>query len=212
MMKSALRAIAALIGLLALALQFWLEVRLPHGPGMIELTINFFSYFTILANIFAAVAMLVPLAAPDAALGRFLSRPSVRTAIAGYMIIVGAVYFLFLRYVGDDQGLERRADQLLHYAAPILFLIDWCAFVPKGHVPWTIIGTSLITPILYGFWTMGHGALTNWYPYPFVDVTTLGYLKALTKPAGCLAMFVAVAPSLVVIDRIIGSLQRGPRN
>ena len=211
MMKSAFRTIAALTGLSALALQFWLELRLPHGPGIIGSTINFFSYFTVLANAFAALAMLLPLAAPDAALGRFLSRPSVRTTIAGYMIIVGAIYFLFLRYIGDDQGLERLADQLLHYAAPILFLVDWFAFVPKGHVPWTIIGTSLIAPILYGFWTVGHGALTNWYPYPFVDVTKLGHQKALLNMAACLAMFVAVAPPLVVVDRIIGSLQRGPR-
>ena len=77
MMKSAFRTIAALTGLSALALQFWLELRLPHGPGIIGSTINFFSYFTVLANAFAALAMLLPLAAPDAALGRFLSRPSV---------------------------------------------------------------------------------------------------------------------------------------
>jgi hypothetical protein len=134
-MKSALRSIAAFIGFSALALQFWLEVGLPHGPGVIRSTFNFVSYFTILANTFTVLAMLLPLVAPNAALGRFLSRPSVRTAIAGYMIIVGATYFLFLRHLGTDQGLERRADEILHYATPILFLIDWLAFVPKGQCP-----------------------------------------------------------------------------
>jgi hypothetical protein len=196
------------MGFSALALQFWLEVRLPHGPGIVGSTINFFSYFTILANTFAAFAMLVPLVASDGGLGRFLSRPSVRTAIAGYMIIVGAIYFLFLRHIGNDQGLERRADQLMHYATPILFMIDWLVFVPKGHVPWTMIGTSLITPTVYGIWIMGHGALTDWYPYPFVDPTKLGHPRAFMNMAGCLGMFVVVALALVVLDRIIGSWRR----
>ena len=133
-MKSALRSTSAFIGFSALALQFWLEVGLPHGPSVIGSAFNFVSYLTILANTFAALAMLLPLVAPGAALGRFLSRPSVRTAIAVYMVIVGATYFLFLRNLGTDQGLERRADELLHYATPILFLIDWLAFVPKGSV------------------------------------------------------------------------------
>jgi hypothetical protein len=94
-MKSVLRSISAFIGFSALALQFWLEVGLPHGSSVIGSTFNFFSYLTILTNTIAALAMLLPLVAPGAALGRFLSRPSVRTAIAGYMVIVGATYFLF---------------------------------------------------------------------------------------------------------------------
>src|SRR6476619_5716036 len=86
-MKSVVRSISAFIGFSALALQFWLEVGLPHGPSVIGSTFNFVSYLTILANTFAVLAMLLPLVAPGAALGRFLSRPSVRTAIAGYMVI-----------------------------------------------------------------------------------------------------------------------------
>jgi len=143
-MRTTLRAIAAATGFFALALQYWLEIHLPRGPGLIASTVNFFSYFTILANSAAALAMLMPL------IGRFLLRPSVRTAIAGYLIVVAIAYLMFLRHVGDDRGLERIADQLMHYAMPVLFVIDWIAFVPKGRVPWTMIGTSLIPPLAYG--------------------------------------------------------------
>src|SRR6476660_8715735 len=134
-MKATLRAIAAGIGIVALVLQFWLEIRLPRGPGLFKSAVNFFSYFTILANSAAAFAMLMPLIAPDSGVGRFLSKPSVRTAIAGYLIVAGVTYVLFLRHVGDDHGLERGADQLMHYVTPMLFIIDWLAFVPKGHLP-----------------------------------------------------------------------------
>jgi hypothetical protein len=210
-MRTILRAIAAAIGFLALALQYWLEVHLPRGPGLIASTVNFFSYFTILANSAAALAMLMPLISPDGAVGRFLSRPSVRTAIAGYLIVVAIAYLMFLRHVGDDRGLERIADQLMHYAMPVLFVIDWMVFVPKGRVPWTMIGTSLIPPLAYGIWTVVHGAAANWYPYPFVDMRSLGYEQGLVNMAGFLIVFVAVALTLVALDRTLGSIQQGAR-
>jgi hypothetical protein len=57
-MQTTLRVFAAAIGFIALALQFVLEVRLPHGPGLFGSTVIFFSYFTVLANSTAALAML----------------------------------------------------------------------------------------------------------------------------------------------------------
>ena len=200
-MKTTLRAIAAGIGLVALALQFWLEVHLPRGPGLFKSTVNFFSYFTILANSAAALAMLVPLIAPDSGVGRFLLKPSVRTAIAGYLIVVGATYVLFLRHVGDDHGLERVADQLMHYVTPVLFIVDWLVFVPKGNLPWTMIGTFLVPPVVYGIWTVVHGTVANWYPYPFVDMRSLGPQRVLLNMTSFLVVFVAIAIILVVIDR-----------
>jgi len=210
-MKTTLRAAAAAIGLLALALQFWLEVSLPRGPGLFKSAVNFFSYFTILANSAAALAMLMPLITPDSRIGVFLSRPSVRTAIAGYLIVVAITYVMFLRNVGNDQGLERLVDQLMHYATPLMFVLDWLVFVPKGRVPWTTIGTSLIVPVAYGAWTIVHGSVSHWYPYPFVDMRSLGYQEGLMSMAGFLVVFIAVALVLVVIDRSIGSARRARR-
>jgi len=54
-----------------------------------------------------------------------------------------------------------------------------------------------------------HGAAANWYPYPFVDMRSLGYEQGLMSMAGFLIMFVAVALTLVAIDRILGSIQQG---
>jgi hypothetical protein len=210
-MQTTLRVIAAAAGLIALALQFVLEIQIPRGPGLFGSTINYFSYFTILANVAAAVAMLMPVIAPDSGLGRFLSRPSVRTAIASYLIVVGITYVLFLRHVGNDQGLERVADELMHYFTPVLFMADWLAFVPKGHVPWRMIWISLIPPMVYGLWTIVHGATTRWYPYPFVDMRSLGYQEGLMNMASFLVVFIAVQLTLIVIDRTIGSIRQSRR-
>src|SRR5689334_24285607 len=207
-MQTTLRVIAAAIGFIALALQFLLEIQLPRGPGLFGSTVQFFSYFTILANGVAAVAMLVPVIASESRLGRFLSKPSVRTAMAGYLIVVGGTYFLFLRHVGTDQGLERVADELMHYVTPVLFMVDWLAFVPKGHVRWATVWISLVPPMVYGLWTIAHGAATKWYPYPFIDMRSVGYREGLMTMASFLLVFIAVQLTLIVIDRLLGSVRR----
>ena len=128
MIKTILRTIAALVGFFALGLQFWLMAGDRSLPGLFATTIEFFSYFTMLSNTLAAFAMLAPLTAPASGVGRFLSKPSVRTATAGYLIVVAAVYFLFLRNIGDDHGWERFADQLMHYATPAL-MCQQCRYI-----------------------------------------------------------------------------------
>jgi hypothetical protein len=207
MMRTILRAIAAVVGLFALGLQFWLMLGNRSLPGLFATTIKFFSYFTMLSNALAVCAMVAPLAAPASRVGRFLSKPSVRLAITEYLIVVAAVYYVFLRNIGDDHGWERFADQLMHYVTPALFMLDWLAFVPKGQVRCTILGTSLITPVVYGIWILLHGAHTAWYPYPFFNAAKFGYPRTLAHLTFFLGMFISVALALIVIDRVIASLR-----
>jgi len=45
------------------------------------------------------------------------------------------------------------------------------------------------------------GAMNDWYPYPFLDVTTLGYLRVLIDACAVLLIFIAVALLLVALAR-----------
>jgi hypothetical protein len=113
------RMTAGILGLLALALQYWLVLTSNIGPDLIGRTINFFSYFTILTNILAALALTLPWIAPQSAPGQFFSRPSVRTGIAAYIIIVMAVTYLVLRHLTNLEGWHVVADLILHYIMPV---------------------------------------------------------------------------------------------
>jgi hypothetical protein len=204
------RFAAGTIGLLALGLQFWLMAKYPDAHSLVVTIINFFSYFTILTNALLACSMILPVIAPATSLGRLFSKPSVRTAIASYSIVVAIVYFVFLRNIGGDQGLELVADRLLHYVTPALFVVDWLAFVVKGQVRWTLVGTSIIFPIFYGIWTLIHGALTGWYPYPFFNPTRIGYPRTFANFAAFIYIFLAAALIFVVIDRLARPARRQP--
>ena len=119
---------------MALALQYALVLTGIQGAGAITRSINFFSYFTILVNILAALALTLPWLAPQSALGKFFARPTVRTAIAAYIIIVMTIVYFVLRHLTALQGWDFVADLLLHYVMPVLFVIDWLFLVPKHAV------------------------------------------------------------------------------
>ena len=104
-MKALFRVAAAAVGWFAIGLQYWLVMTGDIGPDPINRTINFFSYFTILTNILAALAMTLPVIAPDSSAGAYFARPSVRTALATYIIVVGITYHLILRHEWNPEGL-----------------------------------------------------------------------------------------------------------
>jgi hypothetical protein len=200
---TAYRAIAGLVGWAALALQYWLTIR-GQAPAMAaERTVNFFCYFTVLTNLLTALALTAPLAAGGTAFGRWWLKPSVRAGVALYIAVVMAIYHLLLRQIWDPRGWQLVADLTLHYAMPILYLIDWLAFAPKTGLAWRTAVLWLAFPALYGVWTLIHGALSGWYPYPFLDVTALGYPRTFANMAGMVVAFLVPGLLVVALDRVL---------
>lgn len=205
MTKTIYRAFAGAFTVFVVVMQFWLTMGDASGAELARLSIRFFSFFTILTNILAAAALLFPLLAPRSAPGAFLARPTVRTAIAGYMIMVGVVYYLLLVGVSGREGWSLFFEHLLHAATPPLFVLDWLAFVNKQAVDWRVGLRSLAYPLLYIAWTLARGAATGWYPYPFLDVGDLGYAHVLANVVGLVTIYVVLEAALAVIGRCIPS-------
>ncbi len=199
----AYRVVFAVIGWATLAAQYWLMIQ-GRAPGEIPgLTVNFFSYFTILTNLLAALALTLPVIAPDG-IGRWWSRPAVRGGVVLFITVVMAVYHLVLRASWDPQGLQKVVDYALHYGLPIAFILDWLLFVRKGRTPWSAAIAWLGFPAVFGIWTLVHGALSGFYPYPFLDVGKLGYALVVRNMLGMTMGFLVLAVLLVALDRLLG--------
>ncbi len=196
----------ALLGWFALLLQFYLMPNAPKGKPIG----NFFGYFTILTNLLVALCFTVVLLSPSSRAGRFFSRPAVQSGIALYIGIVGLVYSLALRALWDPQGWQKTADMILHDIIPVLYLVYWIFFVLKGSLKWKDVLTWLIYPLIYIIYTTIRGAVTGWYPYPFIDVNTLGYAHTLRNTGILLIAFTGVGLLLIGIDRLISRLLRRP--
>lgn len=206
-LQQAYRILAATLGWFAIVLQYGLIVRYKTDGDLVAGAIRFLSYFTDLSNVLVALAMTLPWLAPDTALGRFFLKPAVRTAILAYIIIVALIYHYLLAKLWNPQGWELVADTIEHVVAPVLYIIDWVVFVPKGTLKFRSALVWLLFPFAYAAYSLIHGAITGFYPYPFVDVSKLGYDKVLANMGALIFVFGGLGLLLIGLDRWLGHLK-----
>lgn len=202
-MVATFRIAAAALGWFALVLQFAILTSPEFAPYSPAHVLRFFSFFTILTNTLVALAFTFPAIAPQSAAGRFFARPSVRAAIACYIVVVFAIYHWLLAGLWQPQGWQWVADNLLHTVMPALFVIDWLVFVPKGTLSLRHIPRWLLYPLVYVAFVLVQGALNGFYPYPFIDAAKLGLPMALLNAAGVAAIFALLGLIVVAIDRAL---------
>lgn len=192
----AFAAVGATVGWVALDLQLVaLHINAAaRGVAFWTATVNYFSYFTILANILATLV----LSAFALDLWGVLRRPAVTAAAAMYMAATGVVYFTILRHIWNPQGLDWVADTLLHYVMPVVYVLFWLIFASKAGLTARHAGLWLLFPVVYSLYSLVRGALMGFYPYPFIDVNVLGY-PVVFRNAALLAVGFAILGALVVV-------------
>ena len=104
----------------------------------------------------------------------------------------------------SDLGGEvvlRVADKLLHVVVPLLAVVGWAVFGPRGRADRSLLLPSLIFPVGWLAYTLVRGAVAGWYPYPFLDVALQGYPKALLACAGVAVLLIALTQAAISLDR-----------
>ncbi|GAB3855183.1 Pr6Pr family membrane protein [Nocardioides maradonensis] len=187
----------------ALLLQLALVVR-GHGvladtrpPVLGTRLVRFVSYFTVLSNLLVAVTSYLLVA------GRWHSRTFrvLRLNAVTGIAVTGLVHWTLLRPLLDLHGADLLADKLLHVAVPLLAVVGWVSFGPRGLVRTEDLAPSAMYPTVYLLWTLLHGAISGWYPYPFVDVTEHGYAVVLLNALGVVVLLVAICLLALRLDR-----------
>ena len=129
--------------------------------------VNFFSYFTILTNLFVAIVLTV------SAINLFRRKTPTETGdiIRGSatvsIAIVGIVFGLLLSHM--DSGMIPWTNFVAHYLMPVVMVVDWLIRPPTAKLVARHIWFWIIYPIAYLTYSLIRGAFTNWYPYWFID-------------------------------------------
>jgi hypothetical protein len=190
-----LKAGAALVAIVCwsgLAIQFSVTYGIRHDVGSTLWTLA--RFFTILTNLGVAATMTW------IAIG---GRPSaiVLGGMTIALLLVGIVYSVLLQGLHQLSGGASVADLLLHKISPVLMTGWWLLFSPRSK-----LGTSApiwwsLYPVLYFVYVLARGSYDGKYPYPFIDVSKLGWLQTALNAAGIAFTFLVGGFLLVWVDR-----------
>lgn len=180
------------LGWFAIIMQYILmyndsELALP------EMTIRFFSYFTILTNIIIAFYFTLQLFRSS----EKTENSGIITAITVYILVVGLIYQLILRSAWNPVGMQKIVDELLHSIIPFIALLYWIFIANKKDLSYKLIPKWTIYPLLYLVFILTRGSFAGFYPYPFVDVVKFGYSQVFINSLYILIFFIVL--SLVFI-------------
>ncbi len=182
----------AVIAWSSLVLQFFLKT----GSA-----INFFSFFTVQCNILVAVTATCVAFLSETSIGKFFTSLSVQTAIALYIFIVALVYNTVLRGLVPLAGWGLFVDTMLHVVVPILYLLYWGLIRTKGNLEYRNGAYWLLFPFIYLVYSMIRGAVTGWYPYPFLNAAENSYGRVSINIAVMIAVFLIAGLILIAITR-----------
>ena len=207
----ALAGAAAIVGQLIVSLDFWTVTEVRDISTSVT---NFFSFFTIQANVASAVTLaigagLLLRGGADAVDPRWYG--VLRACVTTYMVTTGVVYNLLLRGVELPQGSTLGwSNEVLHVVIPIVLLVDWLFAPGRRRLGWGVVGIIVIYPIVWIAYTLIRGPFIfndltqalGWYPYPFLNPLGEGGYGTVVLYSAIIAVLIgAVGVGVVAISR-----------
>jgi len=189
-----LRLAFGILVLMAVGIQLGAASQKPNFHAA-----NFFGFFTILSNTFAALIFLYSAArSRDRLHGLDVLRGGATLAMA----LVGIIFSILLAKLDSD--VIPWVNIVLHYVMPVIVVVDWLVVPPSTRLGFRDVGFWVAFPAAYVVYTLVRGSIVHWYPYPFLNVDVIGYSGVAAYVAGILVFTVIVA----TIVRAIGNARR----
>ncbi|BDZ39848.1 Pr6Pr family membrane protein [Microbacterium suwonense] len=193
-----------------------MHAQTEWGSHLPTVATNFFSFFTILSNLGAAVVLAIAAVwawtrGRDAAIEPRWLAVSL-ACIATYMIVTGIVYNLLLRGVELPQGTTLGwSNEVLHVVIPLFLLADVLLAPKRRMLSWPVVAVIATFPLVWALYTLLRANLIvapgtgdpYWYPYPFLNphITAGGYLGVAGYVVGIAVAILAVGAGVVGVSR-----------
>ena len=162
---------------------------------------NAFAFFTIQSNLLAGLGSLLLALRPERDSQSFaVLRLTGVTAIT----VTGVVFHAVLARTLDLAGWDALGNELVHTVVPIMTVVGWLAVGPRRIVTARTVWLSLIFPLCWLAFTLIRGAIAHWYPYPFIDVTTLGYFRAAVNCVWVALLLLGLSAGAKLLDGWLG--------
>lgn len=209
MLRTLLALVGVSAGVVGLAIDGWeifpsvmtISATNEVARSFPDAFIYFWTYFTHLTNLWLLLTYASVLTGWSW-LGWF-RRPVIMASAAAFITLVMLYYHFMLAPTLKLEGALGVATWLLHYIAPVLYLLWWALFAPHGVLRFKQIGLMLLPGIGYVAWVLLRGAIVHEYPYDILDAGKFGYGGV---AIGVAVLLVAVSIFSVIIvwgDRLL---------
>jgi hypothetical protein len=198
----ALAAAIAMIAWLAFAAQTDITIArlVDRGYTVFDGLARMSSYLTNLTVLLTAFCFTCVATRAQLPLARFFRKPTVVTAVVVYIVFVGIAYNALLRYLWTPSGYRALVNESLHTVVPALAALYWVFFVPRFHLSFRRCVLWLVYPLSYLAVTLWRGSLSDFYPYPFINVSELGYERVFINATMLVAAFVVLMGVFLAIN------------
>ena len=199
-----LKSLYALIKIgIALTALIGLGMELSLTLGRHDSIINFFSYFTTIGNIFVPVVLAISgfyllAGKPSSRILDFLRGMALVT-----IILIGVVYAVLL--AGNQASEIPWVNIFHHYIMPIALVIDWLIQPPASKLSIKSSLLWLTLPVVYLAYALIRGAVTDFYPYEFLNPVEMNGYTGVFLYCGVMIVAYVILGALAVI---IGNLLR----
>lgn len=188
------RLVLAAVALTAVVYQLVIQLRDRPEASVL----NFFSFFTILSNIFGIVVLV--LSATAVAVPRPHWLDLLRGAATLYLATTGVVVAVLLSNLPEEQQLTVGwVDTVVHRVMPIAVALDWLIDPPQTRIRVSEALGWLAFPLAYVGYSLLRGQFVHWYPYPFLDHRQHGYPQVAVT---CVIIAAAMAALSLLIPRV----------
>ncbi len=200
-MQKKLETIGFILGWFAIIAQFVLIIQ-NRQTDITETIIRFFTFFTILTNLLVALFFTYKIF-PFTKTITIFNKKGTLTALTTFILIVGLVYQFTLRGLWEPQGMQRVVDELLHSIIPFYVLIYWIVYSGKEKINFRDTAIWLVYPLVYFIIVLVRGSFSNYYPYPFLNVTAIGIEKVLMNSVIILLFMLVIMGILVGVKNSV---------
>lgn len=185
--------VIALISWAGLLIQFCATLQLEGSlPSTLWALLWFFTITTntLVAIVFTAIAAKASTDIP----------PSLVAATTLYILLVGVTYGLLLHGLLELSGGSAIANVILHMVTPVLVPIFWLLFTPKGRLTRRDPLLWAIYPLVYLAYALIRGEFTHRYPYPFINISILGWPRTMINAVIIAILFLITSWLFVALD------------
>lgn len=190
---------ASIVAVAAITLLTRMLLRIDMGETPVEAVAYMTQFFTILTNTVVLLVMAW------VTVGRAVSARLMFCVVIS-ITCVGLIYHLLLAHLNPSQGLALASDHGLHTFVPCLTVAWWLLWGEKPALRWNEPLLWLIWPLAYCAYALSRAEFSGFYPYPFLDLPSLGPAQLVLNLANMSLVFVAVGLTLTGLGKVVAAL------